>query len=90
MNRESVALHYDGKTAPRVTAKAEAEVAEEMLHLAQRHGIPIHCDPQLSATLSRLPLDAEIPLALYVVVAEIIAYAYQLRGVSPGDRAGAE
>lgn len=91
MTRRTVALHYDGQTAPRVTAKAEDAVAEEMLHLAQRHGVPIHRDADLSALLSRIPLDGQIPLTLYVVVAEIIAYTYRLRaGTIPGDHADAE
>jgi len=82
----AVALKYDGKTAPKVTAKAEDSVAADMLALAHKHGIPIHKDAALSATLSQMALDAEVPMALYVAVAEIIAFAYQLRGMQPPTR----
>ncbi len=79
----AVALKYDGKSAPRVTAKAEDSVAADMLALAHAHGIPIHKDAALSATLSQMALDAEVPLALYVAVAEVIAFAYKLRNMQP-------
>lgn len=82
----AVALKYDGKTAPKVTAKAEDSVAADMLALAHAHGIPIHKDAALSATLSQMALDAEVPMALYVAVAEIIAFAYKLRGMQPPAR----
>ena len=80
---QAVALHYDGAGAPRVTAKGSGPVAEQILALAREHGIPLHEDPELVALLGRLDLGAEIPRALYVAVAEVIAFAYYLSGRTP-------
>lgn len=80
---KAVSLHYDGVKAPTVSAQAEGPVAQEMLRLATELGIPIHQDAALTETLSQLRLNAEVPLALFVTIAEIIAFAYQLRDTAP-------
>lgn len=79
----AVALHYDGKEAPRVTAKGTGELAEEIIALAKQHGIPLQEDAALISLLSKLDLGDEIPQALYTAVAEIIAFAYILNGKVP-------
>lgn len=79
----AVALAYDGVAAPRVIARAEGELTEAMLSLAQAHDIPIHRDAGLARLLAQVRLDDEIPLPLFVAVAEILAFAYRLRGVTP-------
>ena len=40
----------------------------------------------MAQTLSQLELNEEIPPALYLAVAEIIAFAYYLSGKVPGTR----
>jgi flagellar biosynthesis protein len=79
----AVALHYDGKEAPRVTAKGTGELAEKIIALAKEHGIPLQEDAALISLLSKLDLGEEIPQALYTAVAEIIAFAYILNGKVP-------
>jgi flagellar biosynthesis protein len=79
----AVALHYDGESAPRVTAKGQGELAERILALAQEHGIPLHDDPELAAILTQIPLGDEIPETLYLVIAEVIAFAYMVSGKRP-------
>ena len=79
----AVALHYDGKEAPRVTAKGSGELAEKIIALAKQHGIPLHEDAALISLLSKLDLGDEIPQALYMAVAEVIAFAYILNGKLP-------
>ena len=79
----AVALRYDGKGAPRVTAKGEGELAERILAIAREHNIPLHEDADLARMLSRINLGEEIPASLYVAVAEVIAFAYRLSGRSP-------
>ncbi len=79
----AVALYYDGRRAPRLTAKGRGEVAEAIMRLAREHGVPLHEDPALVDLLSRLELGEEIPRALYVAVAEVIAFAYMVRGKMP-------
>ncbi len=83
--QRAIALHYDEKQAPRVSAKGEAALAEEIIALAQQHGVPLHQDEQLSALLSQLKLGDEIPRELYLAVAEVLAFAYMLTGKLPAS-----
>ena len=79
----AVALKYDGKNAPKVTAKGEGLTAEQILEIADRHGIPLQAEPELAKILAQVPLGEEIPRELYVAVAEVIAFAYFLSGKTP-------
>lgn len=79
----AVALKYDGENAPRVTAKGAGALAEQIVALAIEHEIPMQENALLAQTLAQLELDAEIPPALYLAVAEIIAFAYYLSGKVP-------
>jgi len=76
----AVALRYDGRDAPRVTAKGEAELAQAICRIAEEHGVPLYENPQLAVVLSRIELGEEIPDVLYRAVAEVIAFAYLLSG----------
>ena len=78
--RTAIALKYDGRGAPRISAKGRGEVAERIIALAQENDIPLYEDLQLAALLAQLELDTEIPRALYVAVAEVIAFAYRISG----------
>ena len=80
---KAVALQYDGKNAPKVTAKGANEIAEQIIALAREHGIPIYENPDLLTLLSQLDLGDEIPRPLYTAVAEVIAFAYILTGKIP-------
>ncbi|MCK7583680.1 MAG: EscU/YscU/HrcU family type III secretion system export apparatus switch protein [Chromatiales bacterium] len=82
--RTAVALHYDGHGAPRVTAKGRGYLAEDILALARAHDIPLHEDAALVSLLARLELNEQIPEKLYRAVAEVLAFAYRLRGKWPG------
>ncbi len=79
----AVALHYDGEGAPRVTAKGRGPVAEQILALAREHNVPIQQQPDLVRLLSKVDLGEEIPEALYVAVAEVIAFAFLVSGREP-------
>lgn len=79
----AVALHYDGETAPRVTAKGAGDVAEQILAIAREHDVPLQDNPELVKLLSKIELGDQIPEALYVAVAEVIAFAYMLKGKVP-------
>jgi flagellar biosynthesis protein len=79
----AIALHYDGHSTPRITAKGSGDLAERILALASEHEVPLHEDPELAALLSQIPLGDEIPEALYRAVAEVIAFAYLLSGKLP-------
>ncbi len=82
----AVTLRWSGSGAPRITAKGHGAVAERILELAREHGVPLRQDAALVEVLGRLDLEREIPAALYVAVAEVIAFAYALRGrTAPRD-----
>jgi len=78
--RFAVALEYDGKLAPTVTAKGHQETADEILNIAEQENIPIYEDKELSALLDQLDLGEHIPESLFVVVAEVLSFAYRLSG----------
>lgn len=79
----AVALEYDGRNAPKVTAKGTGLTAEKILEIADQHGIPMRSEPELAGVLAQVPLGEEIPHELYVAVAEVIAFAYFLNGKRP-------
>ncbi len=78
--KQAAALTYDaGKDrAPRVAAKGSGFVAEKIIELAVKHGIPIRNDPALVQILSKLDIDEAIPPDLYQAVAEVLAFVYQM------------
>ena len=82
-NEIAVALSYDGRNTPRVTAKGEQQPAERIIEAAEQAGVPLYPDPELAMVLSQIPLGEEIPDALYKAVAEVIAFAYILAGKFP-------
>lgn len=81
--KKAVALSYDGKAAPKITATGKDLVAEEIIALAKEAGVYIHQDPNLSEFLSMLELGEEIPPELYKLIAELIAFVYMLEGKTP-------
>lgn len=78
----AVALRYDeqGMAAPLLVAKGVDQVALRICELGDAHAIPRLQAPALARALYRyVDLDAEIPMALYTAVAEVMAWAFQLR-----------
>jgi flagellar biosynthesis protein len=84
LRSRAVALQYDPETgqAPRVTAKGEGLIAEQILALAREHNVHVYESPELLEVLIRLELGDEIPESLYRAIAEVIAFAY---GLKPKD-----
>ena len=80
---KAVALFYDRKTTPTVTAKGIGNTAEEIVAIAQDSGVPLCDNPALLELLMAIELGDEIPEALYIAIAHIIAFAYQLQGKFP-------
>ncbi|HHJ80522.1 MAG TPA: hypothetical protein ENJ65_02695 [Candidatus Tenderia electrophaga] len=81
---KAVALQWDGKAAPKVSAKGEGDLAEQILKIAREHDIPIQEDNEILVTaLAQIDLGDEIPESLYLAVAQIIAFAYYLSDKQP-------
>jgi flagellar biosynthesis protein len=84
-SKQAIGLSYDGVNAPQVIAKGFDELAEEIIAVAKEHGVMVHEDPLLSDSLARLNVGEEIPRDLYIIIAEIIAFAYLLDGKFPAS-----
>ncbi len=63
------------------------EYADQIIALAKKHNIPIDENPALVNILSQLQLGNEIPEALFIAIAEVIAFAYLLTGKQPENYA---
>ncbi|MDB6140992.1 MAG: FlhB protein [Pseudomonas sp.] len=84
--RQAIALSYDGKQAPTLTAKGDDQLAEAILAIAREYEVPIYENPELVKLLARMELGDSIPEALYRTIAEIIAFAWHLKGKFPEGR----
>src|SRR5580658_6901260 len=84
----SVALRYDEKRmrAPIVVAKGVDEVATNIRRIAVENQVPIFEAPPLARVLFRdVDLNGEVPATLYVAVAQVLTYVFQLRtATGPG------
>lgn len=81
----AVALKYSekGNRAPIVVAKGADEVAARIRELAMENNVVMMEAPPLARALFRhAELGDEIPEALYIAVAEVLAYVFQLRAYS--------
>jgi flagellar biosynthesis protein FlhB len=81
----AVALKYaEGvMRAPKVVAKGADQVAAKIREIAGENKVLLLEAPALARALYRhTELDDEIPEALYTVVAEVLAYVFQLRSYS--------
>ncbi len=82
---QAVALrHHSGET-PRVVAQARAWMAEQMLVLAERHGVAVRRDRDLLTLLSRCEVGDEIPPELYAAVAQVLVWLYRCNGELAAD-----
>lgn len=77
--RAAVALAYDDNApAPKVVAKGRGIIAEAIIERARAAGVYVHDSPELVGLLMQVDLDRHIPPALYVAVAEVLAWIYRL------------
>lgn len=81
----AVALKYDGERAPVISATGTWELAEEIIRIARDNNVPLYENAELAGILARLSLNEEIPETLYRVIAEILAFAFHIRGRAPED-----
>jgi len=87
----AVALKYAGESmrAPTLVAKGADEIAARIRAVGERHQIAIvHAPPLARALYREADVGQEIPARLYIAVAQVLSYVYQLRAWVPG-RGGA-
>lgn len=78
----AVAIAYESASmsAPRLLAKGADAVAMTIRELADTHGIPRIAAPQVArAIYFTTEIGQEIPSGLFVAVARLLAYVYQLK-----------
>jgi flagellar biosynthesis protein len=86
--QSAVALRYgEADAAPVVTAKGRGLVAEEIVRRAREAGLFVHESPELVGLLMQVDLDERIPPALYVAIAELLAWVHRIERGLPA-RAG--
>lgn len=75
----AVALAYrTGDAAPKVVARGSGAIAETIIERAREAGVYVHESTELVALLMKVDLDQRIPAQLYVAVAELLAWLYQI------------
>jgi flagellar biosynthetic protein FlhB len=78
----AVAIKYDegGSGAPIVVAKGADFMAAQIRNIAVGNGITLVSAPPLARALFfTTEIDEEVPRGLYLAVAQVLAYVYQLR-----------
>lgn len=77
--RTAAAIRYTPDDyAPRIVAKGRGAVAEAIIERARASGVYVHESPELVSLLMRVDLDSHIPPQLYMVIAELLVWLYQL------------
>ncbi len=83
----SVAIKYeeDGNRAPVVVAKGQDELAMHIRKIATAHDVPLIPSPMLTrAIFYSTEVNDEVPNKLFMAVAQVLAYVYQLRAYKAG------
>ena len=78
----AVALRYDMAQAgaPLLVAKGADHVAFRIREIAQANGVPVVSSPKLArAIFHTTEIEQEVPAALYLAVAQVLAYVFHLR-----------
>lgn len=78
-HKTAIALAYgDGAYAPKVVAKGRGVLAEAIIARAKEAGVFVHESPALVSLLMQVDMDQYIPPELYLAVAELLAWLYQI------------
>lgn len=84
----AVALKYDqnSNSAPKLVAKGVDLIAAQIRNVAIGANVPLVASPPLARALYySTEIDKEIPQGLYLAVAQILAYVYQLKAAQEND-----
>lgn len=85
----SIAIKYDGAQmgAPILIAKGADFMAMRIREIATAHEVPIVSAPPLArAIFFTTEVQQEVPEELYIAVAQVLAYVYQLNEYKAGQR----
>ncbi|MFC0267344.1 EscU/YscU/HrcU family type III secretion system export apparatus switch protein [Kushneria aurantia] len=76
--QRAVALSYDETRAPTVVAKGYGNIADAIIERANSSGVYVHQSAELVNLLMNVNLDDCIPEELYVAIAELLCWVYEL------------
>jgi len=76
----AAALRYDSSrdSAPVVVAAGTGRMAQKIVEVARREGVPLYQDSELAKTLCDLGIGVEIPPRLYEAVAKVLVFVARL------------
>lgn len=75
----AAAIKYEkADKAPVLTALGEGRIADKIVEVATRTGVPLYNDEDLAYRLKELDTGKEIPPELYEIIAEILSFVYFL------------
>lgn len=84
----AIALQQEtAATAPRVVAKGQGRLAEQILAIAFDRGVKVRTDAELAEILAAVEVDSEVPLPALAAVAEILTYVYRASQAAAGEAA---
>ena len=72
-NKKAAALKYDPEhdVAPVVLASGYGPIAEQIIDIAEQHGIPVYRDDSTTSMLCMLEVGSNIPPELYQIIAAV-------------------
>lgn len=84
----SVVLKYlpNKNDAPEIIASGRDLLAEYIVKIAQKNGIPIVKDKYIAKILSALPVGTEIPENLYEAIASIFSFIQYVENRHKGEK----
>lgn len=78
--KKAVALRYSKEdNAPVVVAKGRGELAQKIIELAKKEGVPVVEDRELIEALIKVEVFEEIPPVLYEAVARVLVFVRDIR-----------
>lgn len=67
-----------GSGAPFIAAAGHGALADEIVALAEKHGVPVEQDPVLAGILANFSVGQAIPPEMYQAIAELLVFLYDL------------
>ncbi|MBA1333837.1 MAG: hypothetical protein HPY66_0230 [Firmicutes bacterium] len=87
--RIAAAIKYEKTNkAPVLTALGEGRIADKIVEIATRAGVPLYNDEELAYKLKEVDTGSEIPPELYEIIAEILSFVYFLDRKEGEDKYG--
>lgn len=81
--KKAVAINYPAPNAPEIAAKGYQDRALDIIQAAQQEGLLVHEDSQLADYLCQFDAGSKIDPDAYLIIAELIAWSYVMRGLKP-------